>query len=271
MKRLLAAICVLGMLPAMSGCMLSTLLESEPEMSENGIMALTLLPTEQEETLYCGDTIQKFFRVTVEDKFDPEDIVLISKDSDIATVQYDSVQFKDYVYYTITGVGVGSTTVYFQTTDGMIRSEDIQVTVKQSVTAITLKQTEITISGSYIEPFTVEKAPYAFHISADLFEFVSEDPEVVRFEATESDGFEYQLTPLKAGETQVYIQTKDKLVQSEKLKVIVKEDKEFDRIVYITENGTKYHFRKSCAGQNAEETTLGLAMADRTPCQRCAE
>lgn len=41
--------------------------------------------------------------------------------------------------------------------------------------------------------------------------------------------------------------------------------------VYITPNGTKYHLRKSCAGENAIPTTLESAVGDGyEPCKICS-
>lgn len=41
--------------------------------------------------------------------------------------------------------------------------------------------------------------------------------------------------------------------------------------VYITPTGKKYHLRKSCAGKNAIETTLGKAKRNYNPCKKCAQ
>lgn len=50
-----------------------------------------------------------------------------------------------------------------------------------------------------------------------------------------------------------------------------KETKSTSRTVYITPSGSKYHFSKSCAGDNAIETSLDEVKDAYQPCKKCAQ
>lgn len=47
--------------------------------------------------------------------------------------------------------------------------------------------------------------------------------------------------------------------------------KDTSRTVYITPSGSKYHYSKSCAGDNAIETTLNQVKDSYEPCKKCAQ
>lgn len=47
--------------------------------------------------------------------------------------------------------------------------------------------------------------------------------------------------------------------------------KDTSRTVYITPTGEKYHYSKSCAGENAIETTLNEVKDRYDPCKKCAQ
>lgn len=50
-----------------------------------------------------------------------------------------------------------------------------------------------------------------------------------------------------------------------------KETKATSRTVYITPSGSKYHYSRSCAGDNAIETTLDEVKDTYEPCKKCAQ
>ena len=128
----------------------------------------------------------------------------------------------------------------------------------------------------------------------NCFEFVSENTEVVTVEYDEDSWFGENciITRVGAGETYIYIQTKDKSVQSEKIKVVVETEKieeevakdtptvetpttetpvDNGRTVYITPYGKKYHYSQSCAGENASATTENSAKKTHDPCKKYAQ
>lgn len=56
-----------------------------------------------------------------------------------------------------------------------------------------------------------------------------------------------------------------KLVEEE----IITEEKQ-GMTVYVTPTGKRYHFKRTCAGKNAIETTIEEQKNETTPCKKCA-
>jgi len=54
------------------------------------------------------------------------------------------------------------------------------------------------------------------------------------------------------------------------IQIAHKLDSKQGKLVYYTPTGEKYHFSKSCAGDNAMETTLNDAEGFLDPCGKCA-
>lgn len=143
--------------------------------------------------------------------------------------------------------------------------------------------------------------------SIDDFELVSNNTEIatVEFERIDySKQLVIKVVGITAGETVVYVQTKDGVIKSDEIKVICtgekpttteattqeptteeptteettaeptteeKTTKDNSRTVYTTPTGEKYHFSKSCAGKNARERTLNEVKDTYDPCKKCAQ
>lgn len=126
----------------------------------------------------------------------------------------------------------------------------------------------------------------------DDIEFISENPEIATFtydKTALTNYIYYNIEAVSAGETYIYVQTKDKSVVSEKIKVVVTEEetttesttitttKEYTTkqkssiTVYTTPTGEKYHYSKSCAGENAIEHDLDDVQNSYKPCKKCAQ
>ena len=115
-------------------------------------------------------------------------------------------------------------------------------------------------------------------------EFVSTDESVVtvQYEKTAGDIYVYfTIKAVAAGEAEVYFTADGGKVESDRIRVTVvetdsdetKTENEVagdDRVVYVTKSGTKYHYSKDCAGQNAVETRLSEASLTKQPCKTCA-
>ncbi len=61
--------------------------------------------------------------------FKPEDVVFVSEDSSVATIEYTKSALDTYLYFDITGVSSGETYIYVQSDDGIVRSDRIRVVV----------------------------------------------------------------------------------------------------------------------------------------------
>lgn len=140
-------------------------------------------------------------------------------------------------------------------------------------------------------------------VNIDDIEFISENPEIATFtyDKTALTSYIYfDVTAVGVGETYIYVQTKDKSVVSDKIKVIVTEEETTTATettteetttkiiqeatteeqpteqksgitVYITPTGEKYHYSKSCAGKNAKERDLEDVRGSYEPCKKCAQ
>lgn len=64
--------------------------------------------------------------------FSAEDIVFHSDNKGVATVRYQSTKGRTNVYYTVSGVGLGTAEIYFTANDSAVESEKIKVTVTDS-------------------------------------------------------------------------------------------------------------------------------------------
>ncbi len=92
--------------------------------------------------LDIGSSDRTYFIVDYSgDDLPMDEIVFASSDENVATITFDSVCFKSIIYCYINAIGEGTATVYIESSDGTIRSEEIVVTVTESTTQ---QQTDVT-------------------------------------------------------------------------------------------------------------------------------
>lgn len=141
------------------------------------------------------------------------------------------------------------------------------------------------------------------------FEVISSNPEIAtaNYEVNElTHDITLKIKGLKNGEAVIYLQSSDGVIKSDEIKVVcsgeeettIKETttepttepttektteetteertteettKDNSRTVYVTPNGKKYHYSKSCAGDNAIEKTLNQVKGSYDPCKKCAQ
>lgn len=82
-----------------------------------------------------GRSENSFITVRGSNRFTPDDIEFISGDVGIASVSYDVTKQTSLVYYSVEGISVGETFIYFRVKDSGIESKKIKVTVTSGVTA----------------------------------------------------------------------------------------------------------------------------------------
>lgn len=77
------------------------------------------------------DHKNSWFNITAKDKdaLSYEDVVLVSEDPSIATIEYDQTALGTYIYYNVYGVSAGTTYIYCQSKDGSVVSPKVPVTV----------------------------------------------------------------------------------------------------------------------------------------------
>ncbi len=247
----------------------------------------------------------------VDEWFDNDnDIDVYVDDTDLGTISHDSSETFNSV------LKRGIHTIKFANADDNNVSNEVKVIISKQETLefkITFSNEKInieTISGNVeiqVKSITfsntfdidfynlIETATNYFSVeispegeAADfstLLDFISEDTKVATIEYDEDSPNSRRaiISPVSAGETYVYIQSKDGKVKSERIKVIV--DVETDttisnfneptteiksgKTVYITPYGEKYHYSKSCAGENAIESDLNDVKGSYEPCKKC--
>ena len=283
MKRFLSIMLFLVFVLLLVGC-------DETENSSTGIYNFTIEDLSSE-TFYDGITFSDFeLEVDSTSEYKTSDINVVVIDPTIISISFEKKDtlFSNYISFNITGLKTGTTSFYFETVDQIIKSEEIQITVSQNIESISFRDTsDIVFSEwSYEESksFDIESNKSSTDLQ-DSLEFVSENPEIVTIEYDEDSLFSNYciIKKVGVGETYVYIQNKDGTIQSEKIKVIVEEEEpeeteavyeepvDNSRTVYITPTGKKYHYSRSCAGENAIETTEKSAKTMHDPCKKCAQ
>ena len=223
------------------------------------------------------------------------DIEFVSTDESVATVRYEKTASDIYVYYTIEAIAAGETYVYFTAADGKVESPRIKVTVTEKATGGTPEDTEpeetepeIEVSGDdrvvYVtktgkkyhyskscagETATAMKRSEACLTREPCKTCVPEEDRVETSDTTAPDTTEppSEDTTEPNGET---TEPESDTVAPED--TTEPADTTASKVVYVTPSGKRYHYKQSCAGKNAIETTLEKAIADgKTPCGTCAK
>lgn len=267
-------------------CLLLSLCACEGKLS-NAIVGLSV--EDISDQIFEINKKSEDFKLNVINRNDYEasDVNVVIADASIIKIDFEK-QDSDYISYNITGLKEGTTSFYFETADHLVKSDEIEITVRSNIESITFNdKSDIVLEKGSDNELRKFNASAEGDISDDIFEFVSENPEVATIEFEKTN--QCIIKGVNSGETYVYIKTKDGLVQSEKLKVIVESqtDKTYQatdsddtsdnnpidnsRIVYITPTGKKYHYRKTCAGKNAIEKTLDSVKDSYGPCKKCVQ
>lgn len=284
------------------GCLLFTLCAcDETPQSTTGIKSFSIEDL-SEEDFYVGVNHGRYeLSVICSKEYDENSIKVVVEDDSIIEVEYE---YSDGFWFTgfkfdINCLKSGTTSFYFETIDSIVKSEPVEITVKENVKSITLGETDEITIYSWEDSETISFEYEYEHLVTEeenAFSFVSENPDVVTFEYDADSWFSDYciITPINSGETYIYIQTKDGSVQSPKLKVIVPEEEtevevtdnediydnedvydeeepqENSRTVYITPTGKKYHCSSSCAGKNAIARDYADVEGVYGPCKKCA-
>ena len=126
MRKLLAFFLTLMCVLSLAACDASTQGDSE---SDTGITALKLIAVKGNVDLDAGDSKGGYFKVEGSKDFSIDGIEFISSDPSIATFVHDQTSLETCVYYKINALSAGTTTVYAQTKDGKVKTDEITVNV----------------------------------------------------------------------------------------------------------------------------------------------
>ena len=93
--------------------------------------------------LKVGEKVRSYFRVEFDgDELPLDNIVFVSSDESVASIKFDSRALNSFVYYNIEAFSEGTATVHVETSDGLIKSEKILVTVTENATTLSSYTTE---------------------------------------------------------------------------------------------------------------------------------
>lgn len=82
--------------------------------------------------LKTGSSCRKRFSVEHRgNEISMDEIVFVSSDESVVTITFDKKQSDRLIYCYINAISEGTATVYIESTDGIIRSEEIAVTVSE--------------------------------------------------------------------------------------------------------------------------------------------
>ena len=203
---------------------------TDATVSGTGIESLNFIRNEPLE-LEIGEKDRSYFEVDYTNDFSEDDISFISSNEAVATFSYDKTVADKYIYYQIEAKGAGTATVYVQTTDGIIKSDEIQITVTGEEVTSKAPETTTQEETTKKEPETTTKVTSAA-VNTTKQQTVNEKETTTEKEVT---------TEKPAGRT-----------------------------VYVTPNGKRYHFDPDCGGENSRATSIDN-VGGRTPCQKCAQ
>lgn len=142
----------------------------------------------------------------------------------------------------------------------LVSSERVKAELSLNFSAITFDKNEYeyyTVSFKYnnLEP-------------NDII-WVSENSKVVTIEKLDST--KAKIIPKAAGESNVFVKSKNGDIISNKIKITITENPEAKIRVYTTPYGERYHYSSACAGKNSTQTSLKTAKETGfTPCKKCA-
>lgn len=254
--------------------------------SATGIKGFELAYDSETVTLDVGETehsYNSYFSVKGTEDFSIDDIKLVSSDESVATFTYDRTSTTDDIYYNIEAVGAGTATLYVQTVDGIVKSEEITVTVTNGVDAIRFYDESISINIG---------ETHESHVSIDgtmpndeFIKFVSSDESIVTIEHDEETSYftiGFKVTGVSEGTATIYAETEDGFIRSEEITVTVEKEtttektteretkKSSGRMVYVAPNGERYHYDSDCAGKNGYQVSIDN-VGGRTACKKCAQ
>ncbi len=118
--------------------------EEAEELSSTGIDEIVFYAGFKPDIeLKTGENESGYVVVNGNDSFSVSDLHFITTHPSVASFEYDKTVLTNYVYYKITALSDGQTTVYVSTSDGTVRSEMIKITVVSDEETTTAPDTTI--------------------------------------------------------------------------------------------------------------------------------
>ena len=276
--------------------------ESSSEPASNHITAFEF-PSYTNFTIdiSVGNKESGSFEVVGTGDFDPDDIEFVSSNESVAIIEFDEYRelFGD-VYYTITPISDGTATLYVQTKDGSVKSQEITINVKGSkltdLSFASSVRSEIRLNLGDTETVTVNvKGINVEDLDINKIVFISTNESVAIIEYKEIDsGFLSnniicKIKAISEGETTVKVASKDGGVSTKKIKIIVEAPEtkpetkpsttpSEKKYTYVGNKNTKvFHYdscsyvkRMSSSNKDTQTTTREKMISQGyNPCDKC--
>lgn len=205
-------------------CACSSKSSSEKDKKTN-ITKLSFATLKSPCELGVGEVDDSWFSVSHTGDFSVDELDFYSSNPEVASFKYSKTELESCIYYELKGVSEGQATVYVQTKDGSVKSEEIEVTVTPAI-----KKLKFAALKSPCKIKVGDKDRHWFSVDADGeytiddLEFYSSDPNVatIEYDETALDNIIYcNIIGKSAGECTVYIKAKAGDAKTDEIKVIV--------------------------------------------------
>ena len=160
-----------------AACVSPSSSETDDTLTDNGIKEIKF-SSNKEVVIKVGEEKNNgYANITLnsQHEFSVDDVVFVSENPEIATIEFAKVVSARYLYYKIKGISKGETYVYIKTVDGNVISEKIKVTVEdkiQSTTTTTTKATTTTTTTKTTTTTTSQKNQGQSNPPEDKVEYV---------------------------------------------------------------------------------------------------
>ena len=235
----------------------------------------------EDQKLKIGDsTSESYVNVEVKDKkaFSSGDVIFISENPEVATIEFTKDALTTYLYYKITGVSAGETYVYAASKDESVQSEKLKVIVEGSgsnITAISFSDSSaVTIKvGQESSVGTLNVSlKNSWEYSKNDIVFISENPDVATITLERSSSgktYYYKIHAISPGETTVYAQSNDGVITSDKIIVVVPEPVAVEGVTFDYEKmtlglGETVKLVAVIAPENADDKSVKWSCSDQS-------
>ena len=253
---------------------------SNTTATTGNIKELSFLRKEDQKLKIGDSTSESYVNVEVKDRkaFSSGDVVFISENPEVATIEFTKEALTTYLYYKITGVSAGETYVYAASKDGSIQSEKLKVIVEGSgsnITAISFSDSSaVTIKvGQESNVGTLNVSlKNSWEYSKNDIVFISENPDVATITLERSSSgktYYYKIHAISPGETTVYAQSNDGIISSDKISVIVPEPVAVESVGFDFEQmtiglGETVNLEAVITPENADDKTVKWSCSDQS-------
>lgn len=143
-------------------CLVSSPSEDEAIKSNTGINSIDIGYSEDiilDLSNKYGSSKKNYVKISSDnDTFSINDLEFVSNNKNVATIEIDEYNTGNKVSFSVVGHSSGETTIFVQTKDGIIKSDEIKVTCKGEIPETTTETTTEVTTEKLTEESTTKKA-----------------------------------------------------------------------------------------------------------------